>query len=212
VRAFIVTLILSLMMWGCFGTRTSRIDSSDGGDDGKIDHTGSGGREVVARDASGDGSSSGYCGDRIIQYWNGEQCDRGNLGGESCRSLYGEEGELSCTVNCRFNDSMCYSAPTSLDGGRRDGGSIIRDAGRDVIRIIDIDDAGEDDGERIAVSGGCVRSTGAVCESDSDCQVGGCGQELCYNPDIGELYTPCDCQSPANLRCGCVNGGCSWWY
>jgi hypothetical protein len=158
VRAFIIILVLSLIVWGCFGSRTSTIDSSDGGDDGEIDHAGSGGREVVTRDTSADGSysSRGYCGDGIIQYSNNEQCDLNDLGGESCRSLSNntEEGVLSCNRDCTFNTIMCYPAIPSIDGGRYDGGSVIRDAGRDVIKIIDIDDAGEDDGERISEGGG----------------------------------------------------------
>ncbi len=212
-RALFITLSLSLTVFGCFGSRPGGVNANDGDDD-ESSRADSGRRGVVERDARVDGfSSRGFCGDGRIQYSNSEQCDGFDLGGETCSSLSAntEEGELSCNQDCTFNTVMCYPAIRSIDAGRWDGGRNIRDAGRDVRIIIDTDDAGEDDGERIAVSSGCVRSTGATCNSDSDCQVGGCGQELCYNPDIGELYTPCDCQPPVNLRCGCVNGGCSWW-
>lgn len=211
VRTYLIILGLLLMVFSCFGARQNEIDIGEGGSEDESDYSGGGGgTQIVEQDARVDSSSREYCGDGTIQYWNGEECDGRNLGNESCGSLFGLDGTLSCTMTCRFNDSMCYMGPQMVDGGLWDGGRVIRDAGRDARRIIEFDDGG--DGDRTAVTGGCVRSTGAMCDSDSDCQVGGCGLELCYNPDIGELYTPCDCQTPTNLRCGCINGGCSWWY
>lgn len=220
-RAFSTALILSLIFAGCFGSRSSGDETgynNTGGYDEGPDSVGStGGRGVpptVSRDRDG-GSSSGYCGDGIIQYSSGEQCDRYNLGGESCASLFNhsQDGELSCNRDCTFNANMCYQSVSEMDAGRWDSGWIIRDAGRNGKTIIDLDDAGEDDGERSAVSGNCVRSTGAACDRDIDCRVGGCGGEICYNPDLLDVgNTPCDgCETPRRMSCGCVNGGCTWW-
>ena len=209
-RTYLAILSLLLVAFSCFGSRQNEIDTGEGGSEEESDYSGGGGgTSIVVRDAEVDSSLREYCGDGTVQVSRGEECDGRNLRNQSCRSLLDMDGTLSCTMDCRFNESMCFVGPQMVDGGLWDGGRIIRDAGRDARRIIEIDDGG--DGERTAVTGGCARSTGATCNNDSDCQVGGCGMELCYNPDMGELYTPCDCQRPTDLRCGCVNGGCSWW-
>src|SRR5262249_2836205 len=62
-----------------------------------------------------------------------------------------------------------------------------------------------------SVAGPCIRSALDSCESDSDCQVGGCGAELCYNPDQSNGFTTCDCGPPKHVTCGCVTGKCTWW-
>ena len=67
------------------------------------------------------------------------------------------------------------------------------------------------EGDRTPVSGLCIRSALDKCESDSDCQVGGCGGELCYNPDQSDGFTTCDCGPPKDVSCGCVTGKCTWW-
>jgi len=221
VRALFTTLILLLIFSGCFGSREGSDDTSrdKGGDEEEPDFTGSTGAiggGVSPRVSRDGGSSSGYCGDGILQYSNSEQCDRYDLGRESCGSLsnYTQSGELRCNADCTFNVIGCYDVRPSIDGGRWDGGRVIRDAGRNRTIIIDYDDAGEDDGARIAVGGDCVRSNGSACDRDLDCRVGGCGGEICYNPDLLDLGNPpCDgCRTPTNMSCGCVNGGCTWWY
>ena len=67
------------------------------------------------------------------------------------------------------------------------------------------------EGDRTPLSGPCIRSALDSCESDSDCQVGGCGGELCYNPDQSSGITTCDCGPPKAVSCGCVTGKCTWW-
>ena len=63
-----------------------------------------------------------------------------------------------------------------------------------------------------SIAGGyCIRSSGDPCTSDSDCAVGGCGGELCYNPALSGGGTICDCGSPQGPCCGCVEGYCSWF-
>jgi hypothetical protein len=64
-------------------------------------------------------------------------------------------------------------------------------------------------GDRTPVEGEmCARDEGHACETDADCAVGGCGGELCYNPDLGGGGTTCDCTAPA-ANCGCVDGTCA---
>ena len=64
---------------------------------------------------------------------------------------------------------------------------------------------------REPVEGGCARNNGDACSSDADCAVGGCGGEVCYNPQLSEGVSTCDCSTPAVSGCGCVNGTCSWY-
>jgi hypothetical protein len=64
---------------------------------------------------------------------------------------------------------------------------------------------------RTPISGGCARSSGDACTADSDCETGGCGDELCYNPAVSEGITTCDCIAPVGPYCGCVDGACTWW-
>jgi hypothetical protein len=64
---------------------------------------------------------------------------------------------------------------------------------------------------RTPVSGGCARNANHACNSDLDCKTGGCGAELCYNPQLGGGPTACDCTQPTGFSCGCVNNKCTWW-
>lgn len=68
-----------------------------------------------------------------------------------------------------------------------------------------------DAGGRLPASGQCVRNAGDACASDFDCQVGGCGGELCYSPAKSSGISTCDCTTPTGPSCGCVDGVCQWW-
>src|SRR5690606_10668811 len=62
------------------------------------------------------------CDDGVIDPGMGEQCETGNLNGESCQSLGYNSGTLSCTTACTFDVSQCsYS---SGGGGGGSGGSV----------------------------------------------------------------------------------------
>lgn len=67
-----------------------------------------------------------------------------------------------------------------------------------------------DDADRTPVEGEMCARDGDRCETDADCQVAGCGGELCYNPDVSDGATACDCTAP-DAACGCVDGACTWW-
>lgn len=66
-------------------------------------------------------------------------------------------------------------------------------------------------GGRLPASGQCVRNAGDACASDADCEMGGCGGEVCYNPAKSGGVSTCDCTTPVGPSCGCVNGLCAWW-
>ena len=66
--------------------------------------------------------------------------------------------------------------------------------------------------ERTTASGVCVRNSEDECSTDADCMAGGCGGEVCFNPDVSSGISTCDCTSPQGVTgCGCVNGSCSWY-
>ncbi len=54
------------------------------------------------------------CGDEVREGW--EQCDRGDLGGQSCVSLGYTSGTLACAPACEFNTSACVLAPSCGNG------------------------------------------------------------------------------------------------
>lgn len=68
--------------------------------------------------------------------------------------------------------------------------------------------------ERTAIAGQCLKNADA-CESDADCAVGGCTDQLCYNPALSTGVTTCETcpegTDPAPQGCGCIDGSCSWW-
>lgn len=198
-------VLASFLASGCLSRRADRSsyddDISDGGNDSDITY--------IPQDSS---ISRFNCGNNVLD--PGEQCDGPGMFRDTCASLnMGNTGVLVCTLDCRYDTSMCYyDNRPFFDGGRFEGGIQLVDSGNDT----HVDDAGDDDGgvdpsEREVVRGGCARSMGATCSSDRDCATGGCGGELCYNPSFGWVTTSCDCSAPTNLSCGCVNGSCTWW-
>lgn len=67
------------------------------------------------------------------------------------------------------------------------------------------------DALREAVSGACIKNSEDSCESDADCTSGGCGGELCYNPEVSGGESDCECTMPTAVSCGCVASQCTWW-
>jgi eight-cysteine-cluster-containing protein len=65
---------------------------------------------------------------------------------------------------------------------------------------------------RTPASGACVKNSNDECTKDSDCTGGGCGGELCYNPDVSSGISTCECTEPTAVTgCGCVNNKCTWY-
>ncbi|MEE9525619.1 MAG: hypothetical protein V3V78_03380 [Candidatus Woesearchaeota archaeon] len=60
------------------------------------------------------------CGNSFVD--PGEQCDSGNLSGQTCIGLGYASGNLSCTSSCSFNTSNCSSPPSPPGGGGGGGG------------------------------------------------------------------------------------------
>ncbi len=59
-----------------------------------------------------------YCGDNILQTWNGESCDTNRMGGATCTNigLGYIGGSISCNDECSYNTTNCISAPPQLCG------------------------------------------------------------------------------------------------
>jgi hypothetical protein len=73
-------------------------------------------------EAGPDVQAKPICGNSLIE--TGEECDRLSLNNETCMRLRGEEGELTCGSNCRYDESRCY--PTT---GRRDEAGVAGGSG-----------------------------------------------------------------------------------
>jgi eight-cysteine-cluster-containing protein len=59
------------------------------------------------------------------------------------------------------------------------------------------------------------RSTNYSCTTDTDCEVNGCGMEICKGTAEEELFSICIAQEKplpdeAGYTCGCVSSGCAW--
>lgn len=67
--------------------------------------------------------------------------------------------------------------------------------------------------ERVPAAGTCVKNSNDECQTDDDCNMGGCGGELCFNPDVSSGISTCECSGPgvAVSGCGCVEGSCTWY-
>ncbi len=66
---------------------------------------------------------------------------------------------------------------------------------------------------REPAAGMCVKNSNDECQTDADCNIGGCGAELCFNPDVSNGISTCECSGPSVpvSGCGCVEGSCTWY-
>jgi alpha-tubulin suppressor-like RCC1 family protein len=60
--------------------------------------------------------SFGRCGDSNIQTMYGEECEGGNLNGQTCNALGYYGGQLFCEVDCKFDLSDCENVGICGDG------------------------------------------------------------------------------------------------
>ena len=86
------------------------------------------------------------CGDEVVREL--EECDGGNLTGQSCLTLGYSAGVLGCTSECTFDESLCETdsgnGGESGDGGS-DGGDTLEETIRECNDRIDNDGDGRID-------------------------------------------------------------------
>jgi hypothetical protein len=56
------------------------------------------------------------CGDGIINYGIGEECEPGDLGGLTCGDYGYDTGDLKCNTECRYDTSGCRDIPRCGNG------------------------------------------------------------------------------------------------
>ena len=83
-----------------------------------IDDDGDGLVDCADPDCEGS-AACGTCGDGVLD--RGEACDGAELGGASCESLGFAGGTLSCSANCRLDDSGCIRSEDCANGIDDDG-------------------------------------------------------------------------------------------
>ncbi len=65
---------------------------------------------------------------------------------------------------------------------------------------------------REVATGTCIKNSEDFCETDADCNAGGCGGELCFNPEVSNGISTCECGPVTTTSgCGCVNNSCNWF-
>ncbi len=65
---------------------------------------------------------------------------------------------------------------------------------------------------REPASGMCIKNSNDTCQTDADCNAGGCGGALCFNPAVSSGISTCECTTPTTVSgCGCVEGSCTWY-
>jgi len=67
--------------------------------------------DKTGRDETGDGAVdvevSPSCGDGVLDDGDGEECDGGDLGGQTCEGLGYTGGTLACTATCTLDETLC---------------------------------------------------------------------------------------------------------
>jgi len=79
------------------------------------------GNTVGGDGCSADCTSAEICGNGVIDLTNGEQCDSGDLGGQTCVSRGYTGGTLTCNGDCTFNESGCTLVPVCGNGNVEPG-------------------------------------------------------------------------------------------
>ncbi len=151
------------------------------------------------------------CGDGIID--PGEDCDGGNLGGQSCASLGFGGGNLVCQNNCVFDTSGCSDCGNGiLDPGEECDGTNF--GGKTCSTF------GLADGAALACTDDCTIDTGpcetcgnGVIDPGEDCDGNNLGGGTCegqgYNGG-GDLSCAANCQYDEGQceNCECLSGVC----
>ncbi len=80
-----------------------------------------------ASDGSGDTAPAAVCGNGIIEA--GEDCEGGDLDGQTCLSLGLTDGVLTCGSDCAFRTGQCAYCPNAICEGAEDFASCPGDCG-----------------------------------------------------------------------------------
>ena len=98
-------------------------------------------------------------------------------------------------------------------GGKSDNGSCYCDSACAKFADCCADYEQQCKADRTVVTGACVKNSGDSCTTDADCNIGGCGAALCYNPAVSSGISSCECTGPGEVvsGCGCVQGKCNWY-
>ncbi len=159
--------------------------------------------EVIIGDDGGDGGDGGD-----VSTTSGGGNTAGSGGGTACY-IGGCSGQLCSDVpdaasTCEWLDEyLCYQLFGVCEADTEGACGWVQSQAL-------LDCIAEKQEERTPVEEACVRDNDDACETDADCQSGGCGGELCYNPAVSEGASTCDCTAPS-YGCGCVDGTCSWY-
>jgi hypothetical protein len=117
--------------FGEFGTEEGDGDGDTGDGDGDTGDgdgdTGDGDGDGEPGDGDGDGEPSSMCGNGVIE--PSEDCDSGELGGETCMSQGFGGGGLTCSDDCTLDTSNCNACGNGmLDDGEECDGSELGDS------------------------------------------------------------------------------------
>jgi len=121
-------------------------------------------------DVSDCDSTGPVCGNAILE--TGEECDRGQLGGATCLSLYFMGGQLGCSDSCRYDTSNCISEVVVCGDGVADG-----------LEDCDGLDLGGETCESLGFDSGTLACGPGCAFDDSGCHSNPCGNGLI---DAGE--------------------------
>lgn len=157
---------------------TSGGQSGDEGTSSTSDSGGSTSSDGSASTSSGTtGDTAGVCGDGVAD--EGEDCDLGDLGGETCVGLGFDGGDLACAGDCTHDTSGCYACGDGMRNGNEqcDGNDL---GGTTCMQL------GWDQGQLACTmscvfdSSGCedapCKQKGEACSGANDCCNTGCGK------------------------------------
>ncbi|MEM1031007.1 MAG: hypothetical protein AAGN82_11695 [Myxococcota bacterium] len=204
--SFLLLLIPAAKSDGCLDDEVViGDDQSTGGDEHTTTGSGAGGDEHTTT-GSGVGGDEGTT---VGSGAGGEGTTVGSGGGAGC--FIGGCSNQLCTSDpnrgstCEWLDEYACYQQLGVCEGDANGGCGWRQS-PDLVACIDA--ARE---ARTPYTDQCTRNAGDTCATDADCAIGGCGNEVCFNPQESGGTSTCDCAPSPTDGCGCVNGTCSWY-
>lgn len=137
--------------------------------------------------------------------------------GEVCELSPGcdpQNGGADCAGTC-IEEPTLISSCTDSCGGQSDSGACWCDdacAGYGDCCSDIAEQCAPAEPVRTPAAGMCIKNSDDFCETDADCNAGGCGGELCFNPAVSSGISTCECGPVTTTTgCGCVNNSCTWY-